>query len=63
MCMRKERASSATCFFKWKRERYPGSIVAEPPEGPPVGEDKQFVMVADDFLPYMRAKAFPFQAK
>jgi hypothetical protein len=47
-------------FFKWKRERDP--IVTEPPEGPPVGEEKQFVMVDDDFLPYMRAKGFPFRA-
>ncbi len=35
-------------FFKWKRERDP--IVTEPPEGPPVGEEKQFVMVDDDSL-------------
>jgi hypothetical protein len=38
-------------FFKWKRERDPGSIVSLPPEGPQVGEEKQFVMVDDDFLP------------
>jgi hypothetical protein len=49
-------------FFKWKRERDPRSIVTEPPEGPPVGEEEQFVMVDDDFLPYMRAKGFPFRA-
>ena len=48
-------------FLKWSRERAPGSIVTEPPEGPPVGEEKQFVMVDDDFLPYMRTKGFPFR--
>jgi hypothetical protein len=49
-------------FLIWKRQRDPGSIVMEPPEGPPLGEEKQFVMVDDDFLPYMRAKGFPFRA-
>jgi hypothetical protein len=30
-------------------------------EGPQVGYEKQFVMVDDDFLPYMRTKGFPFR--
>jgi hypothetical protein len=48
-------------FFKWKRKRDPGSIVTEPPEGQQVGDEKQFVMVDDDFLPYMRTNDFPFR--
>jgi hypothetical protein len=48
-------------FFRWKREGDPRIIVVEPPEGPQVGEEKQFVMVEDDFLPYMRTMGFAFR--
>lgn len=48
-------------FFRWKRRGNPGIVVVEPPEAPQAGEETQFAMVEDDFLPYMRKKGFPFR--
>jgi hypothetical protein len=38
-----------------------GRIVMEPPEGPPLGEEKQFVRVPDDFLTCLTQKEFPYR--
>ena len=46
-------------FFKWKRERDP--LSRSPQRDHQSEREKQFVMVDDDFLPYMRAKGFPFR--
>jgi hypothetical protein len=49
-------------FSEWKRgNNNPSIIFVEPPEGPQVGEETQFVMVEDDFLSHMRTKGFPFR--
>lgn len=50
-------------FDKWKRERFGARIVTQPPEGPPFGDEAQFVMVDDAFLPYLRSIGFPFRVE
>jgi len=32
-----------------------------PPEGPPIGEEKQFLKVPDTFLAYLTEKRFPYR--
>jgi hypothetical protein len=47
-------------FFNWSRE-HRGSIVTQPPEGMPRGEDKEFLMVEDEFLDHLSAQGFPYR--
>jgi len=39
-----------------------GRIDMMPVEGPPIGEEKQFLQVPDGFLIYLNKKGFPFRA-
>ena len=53
-----------THFSDWCRSQPKEGFIRidmMPPEGPPVGEEKQFVMVPDSFLPYLTEKRFPYR--
>jgi hypothetical protein len=38
-----------------------GRIDMMPPEGPPMGEENQFLWVPDGFLSYLSERRFPFR--
>jgi hypothetical protein len=48
-------------FGEWQRETTRPSIYMLPPEGPPHGEEKQFVMVPEEFLAFLRQKGLVFR--
>jgi hypothetical protein len=53
-----------THYADWCRSQPKEGLVrinTMPPEGPPVGEEKQFVMVPEEFLVYLTQRRFPYR--
>ena len=51
-------------YTEWCRSRPREGLVRiymMPPEGPPIGEEKQFLKVPDTFLAYLTEKRFPYR--
>jgi hypothetical protein len=53
-----------THYTDWCRSQPKDGLIrvdAMPVEGPPIGEEKQFLQVPDEFLIFLRAEHFPFR--